>query len=133
MGNFDACDYRAYGGFDTGSSKNYSAFADDFGGILLADPEKNPGFYADHHVFVKYCDGTSFTSERSAPVKVRGKPVYMRGRANLRATLHTLLRGDHLGQGYGSNNISLRQATEVILTGGSAGGFATYQALDYVE
>lgn len=51
---------------------------------------------------------------------VRGTPVHFRGRANLAATLATLIEQYGMGD-----------AEEVILSGGSAGGVATYQSLDW--
>jgi hypothetical protein len=59
--NFEPCDKRA--DTDTGSSKAYASTVSDYGGILSADEKINPEFYKDHHIFVKYCDGSSFTGE----------------------------------------------------------------------
>ena len=83
--NFEPCDARAL--TDTGSSKAYPDQVPDYGGILSGSQTVNPGFWDSNHVFIKYCDGSSFTGERSDTVSVRGKPLYFRGRANLKAVL----------------------------------------------
>ena len=59
---------------------------------------------------VKYCDGSSFSGHRNGTVDVRGQPLYFRGRENLRAVISTLM-----------SDYGLSDATEVILSGGSAG------------
>jgi len=120
--NFESCDKRAL--TDTGSSTNYnrSEFGGDYGGILSRDPDINPSFAHDHHVFVKYCDGSSFTGYRQGTVAVNGRPLYFRGRANLAAVLDVLQQPQ----------FGLGTAQEVILSGGSAGGLAVYANLDFV-
>jgi hypothetical protein len=96
----------------------------DFGGILSADDTVNPGFSQDHHIFVKYCDGSSFTGEREEQINVRGRDLWFRGRSNLVAVIDTLFSKSEYG---------LDNATEVIMTGSSAGGLAVYMNLDFVS
>ena len=93
--NFEPCDARAL--TDTGSSKAYPDQVPDYGGILSADEQINLGFNEDNHVFVKYCDGSSFTGERDSTVDIRGKPLHFRGRANLVSVLETLLQDNTFG------------------------------------
>ena len=68
-------------------------------------------------------DGASFTGNRVDPVPVPGtsKSVHYRGARNLDATLDELFA--HHG---------LKNATQVIVTGGSAGGLSTFLHLDHV-
>ena len=80
----------------------------------------NPDFHTWSMVFVHYCDGSSFSSYRPEPVATKKGPMWFRGKANLAAVLDEL-KSDH----------GLDAATEVILSGGSAGGLAVYYHLDY--
>ncbi|CAK0806565.1 unnamed protein product [Prorocentrum cordatum] len=72
-----------------------------------------------------YCDGNSFSGNRDEPVVVTGldgkaKPLYFRGKRIIDATLQTLL------------TLGLSRAENVLLSGCSAGGLATYLHTDYV-
>lgn len=60
--------------------------------------------------------------DRPDPISTEAGPLWFRGRANLAATLEQLSDPTH---GLGS-------ASELILSGGSAGGLAVYYHLDYV-
>ena len=74
-------------------------------------------------VWFAYCDGTSQTSDRDEPLVVRGKPVHMRGRALLDAHLHELEMHYNF----------LSTATEVIVSGTSAGGMSTFMHSSYIK
>ena len=77
----------------------------------------------DFSVMFWYCDGGSFTGDRVEPaVSSNGKQVWFRGRRNLDAMLH-YLRDQH----------NLGDATEVLLSGGSAGGLSAYIHADYIR
>ena len=98
----------------------------DFGGVLGANPTTNPDFFTWNAVFIHYCDGASFGSGRVDPIAVKkrdGSPgqLWMRGRANFNAVIDDLL-----------STQGMRQATEVILSGGSAGGLAVFYNLDHL-
>ena len=74
-----------------------------------------------------YCDGNSFSGNRDEPVNVKGldgkvKPIYFRGRRIIDETLKAL-----------STSFGLSSAKNVLLTGCSAGGLATYLHTDYVH
>jgi hypothetical protein len=78
-------------------------------------------------VFLPYCDGSSFTSFRGKPWPIN-KPnpqnmtqLSFRGVNNLERTLDKLVADWGLGK-----------ASDVILSGGSAGGLSTYLHLDRV-
>lgn len=72
-------------------------------------------------VWVAYCDGSSLTSDADAPVVVNGTQLFMRGRAILDAVLAELE----------DTAAFLSTATEVIVSGTSAGGLATYLHASY--
>jgi hypothetical protein len=74
-------------------------------------------------VWLAYCDGSSQTSNRDSPLMVDGKPIYMRGRALLDAHLHELEQ----------NHKFLSTATEVIISGTSAGGMSTFMQSSFIK
>jgi len=80
----------------------------------------NPHFATWSKAFIKYCDGSSFTSNREAPVVFNGLMYWHRGRPNFDAVVAELI-----------SHYRLDTATEVILAGGSAGGLAALLALDH--
>ena len=92
------------------------------GGIMSGNCTINPDFCNFNRVVMKYCDGDSFASERSDAVAVNGKPLYFRGQRILKAVLSTLHAKYNLGE-----------ATEVLLTGCSAGGLAAFLHADAVH
>lgn len=71
-----------------------------------------------------YCDGASFTGYRENAWPVPGNAsaeLWFRGIRNLDASLDLLF-----------SSWGLDQATEVVLTGGSAGGLSTFLHVDHV-
>lgn len=86
-------------------------------GFLDGDPTST-GWANWAVAYVKYCDGGSFTGTRETP-EPRG--LHYRGKANLDAVLDDL-----------SANHGMKTATEVVLSGCSAGGMACYLHCDYV-
>ena len=102
-----------------GSSKDWGSTTSCYGqcnGILSSDCTDNPDFCTWNHVFVGYCDGSSF----SGRVEGLHQGLAYRGRPNLDAVLDSLIE-----KGLGS-------AENVIFTGGSAGGLTTYLQVDHV-
>jgi hypothetical protein len=89
----------------------------DIGGVMGQEPKTNPDFYTWNKVFMHYCDGASFGSGRVDAYQ--GK--WYRGRNNFNAVI------SYLQFTLGMNN-----ATEVILSGGSAGGLAVFYNLDHL-
>ena len=74
-------------------------------------------------IYMPYCDGASFTGYRAKPHAVPGAPAALltfRGIKNLDASIDWAL--DH----------GLREATEFVLTGVSAGGLSTFLHADRV-
>jgi len=102
-----------------GSSKTWAPTS-AMGGIMSADPTSNPDFAGFNRVHMPYCDGNSFSGDRTDPVIVNGTKLWFRGRRNIDATFRAL------------NKLGLDKAENVLLTGCSAGGLATYLHTDYV-
>jgi len=90
-------------------------------GILSADPIINPHFANWSVAFLGYCDGGSYAGSVSDPVPVgNGDVIFYRGRHILDEFVSKLL----------SSGVS--SASEVILSGCSAGGLAAFLHADYV-
>jgi len=109
-----------------GSSTSWPP-ASQMGGMLSPDCKVNPDFCNFNRVQLMYCDGNSFSGNRDAAVQVKGldgkvKPLYFRGRRILDETLKAL-----------AANFGLTKAANVLLTGCSAGGLATFLHTDYVH
>lgn len=95
---------------------------------MAADCEANPIFCQYNRIYLAYCDGNSFASNRDGAVAVTGAGVppgaqiFWRGKANIEATLIDLLKNHNFGN-----------AVNVLETGGSAGGLAAYLHADFVH
>lgn len=113
------CYGRSFSGL--GSSTNW-AKTSSIGGMLSDNCATNPDFCNYNRVQLAYCDGNSFSGDRTDPVVVNGKPLYFRGRRILDAVIRTLL----------TQNFGLGNAANILLTGCSAGGLAAYLHADYV-
>jgi hypothetical protein len=75
-------------------------------------------------LWLQYCDGSSFGGGRADPIAVsrKGKPgdLWLRGRNNFDALVS-----------YFSTTLDMDKATDIILSGGSAGGLAVFYNLDH--
>lgn len=65
-------------------------------------------------VFIRYCDGGSFTGSNSSTTIVQGMELFFRGKHILKAVIDDLL-----------DNRGLSNATDVVVSGCSAGGLAS--------
>lgn len=112
-----------------GSSSSYAPTA-DFGGfdMLNITIERNPDFYQYTSVFVMYCDGASLAGNADQPTVYNGTQLWFRGYRILQAVFNNLLAANPQPGG----GPSLSDATNIILTGNSAGGLATYLHADTV-
>ena len=108
---------------DLGSSDHMPATF-DFGGIMDDDPAMNPEFAAYNRVVMYYCDGASFSGDNAQPYVYAktNQTLYFRGKRVLGALLDTLVKKHGLGS-----------ASQVLLSGGSAGGLSTYLHADRVH
>jgi O-palmitoleoyl-L-serine hydrolase len=142
-GTIASCASRAMGG---GGSSNNNAPTMIVGGQLSQDSARNPYYYNWTMIFMRYCDGASGTSNATDPVPIdedlqsllnkqvelypskffsnvkAPSEIYFRGRANVIAQLEYLKQ--YLGLG---------NATDIIVTGGSAGATTAYLALDFIK
>ena len=107
---------------DLGSSLNYAATISSMGtGLQSSWCNINPTFCNFNQVFVKYCDGNSFSGNRADALHVPATAnspegtIQFRGAAIIDAALQLLLSQNGLGQ-----------AQQVLLTGCSAGGVAAF-------
>eukprot|EP01105_Mastigella_eilhardi_P027869 TRINITY_DN8836_c0_g1_i2.p1 TRINITY_DN8836_c0_g1~~TRINITY_DN8836_c0_g1_i2.p1 ORF type:complete len:313 (+),score=60.51 TRINITY_DN8836_c0_g1_i2:304-1242(+) len=82
----------------------------------------NPDFYNWNHVLFVYCDGASFGGYRKDPVTFQGTPLYFRGLRNLLGIVNDL-----------TTNYGFGYATDVFLTGNSAGALAVYLHADFFQ
>lgn len=117
-----------------GGSHRYHKTIDNpgmMGGITSNDCEVNPTFCDYNTVYMKYCDGNSFSGAREGKVHVvpdddyndaddpyggrRKTPIYFRGHYILMESLE-----------YMKNNLGMSAATTLHVTGCSAGGLAAY-------
>ena len=88
---------------------------------LFSSKEKyNPNFYNWNKIFVRYCDGASFISDRS--YEKWGNTIYMYGKKNLIGVFHYL-----------KTNHNFTNADSVILSGFSAGSLATLLYANYID
>ncbi|XP_019179233.1 PREDICTED: pectin acetylesterase 8-like [Ipomoea nil] len=82
-----------------------------FGGILHNISKSNPDFHSWTKVMVRYCDGSSFTGDVENVDPATGQ--HYRGKRVFDAIVDDLL-----------STKGMKDAKEVLLTGGSAGGLA---------
>ena len=87
------------------------------GGVLSPDEVFNPDFASWNAVFVAYCDGGSFSGDRSEPTE---DGLWFRGRAIMTSVVADLL----VTKG-------MQYAEQVLMTGGSAGGLTVALHADY--
>ena len=101
------------------------------GGLLSSDCSVSP-LCNYNIVWLAYLDGNSFSGTVDGPTNYTdpaGKttPLWFRGRANIDAVLDAVSRNV-----MGSSRL-LKNAVNVVETGCSAGGLATYLHADYIE
>eukprot|EP00754_Rhynchopus_humris_P014953 Rhum_TRINITY_DN14421_c0_g1::Rhum_TRINITY_DN14421_c0_g1_i5::g.88020::m.88020/K19882/NOTUM; O-palmitoleoyl-L-serine hydrolase len=106
---------------DLGSSLGWGDFVDG-DGIRSQNCKDNPAFCEFNWVYVGYCDGNSFSGDRTEPIVVDGAHVWSRGHRIVDAVIDTLY------EQYG-----LRDAESLLVSGCSAGGLAAYLHADYVN
>lgn len=115
----ESCYQRSKTGL--GSSKNYSdtiSFTEGF----LSNNAKND-FNEGTKVFLKYCDGAGHQGVRQAPLSYKGEKLYFRGHNITVAQLDDLERTIGL----------FSKATDIIVSGGSAGGLAVFTWVNYIR
>ncbi|KAF7034057.1 hypothetical protein CFC21_045111 [Triticum aestivum] len=105
----DCSNRRMYG---LGSSNFMKPMRFAGAGILGSDQLQNPDFYNWNKVFVRYCDGASFSGDAEGRAQ-DGSTLHFRGLRIYQAVIDELMEK------------GLANATQALLTGCSAGGLAT--------
>ncbi|CAI5973799.1 unnamed protein product [Closterium sp. NIES-64] len=103
-----------------GSSNHMQPYS--FIGILSPNPAINPEFFSWNRVVVRYCDGASFSGNKSYRIKVPGTNtfIFFRGKHIMPAIVSHLLQ-----------HHNLRAASHVLFGGGSAGALAAFLHCDW--
>jgi len=92
-------------------------------GFWSNDPAVSGQFAEFTLIWVVYCDGSSWTSDRDAPVEYNGTSLYFRGRRVLDAVLADA-----------EQRLGLLSKSDAVIVGGtSAGGLATYLHASYLR
>lgn len=92
-----------------------------FHGILSKYEKINPYFFTWNVAVLSYCDGGLFSGNRRRPLTGKGKKFYFQGRSVLRSLI------EHI------KTYNLHNASEVILSGTSAGGLAIALQGDFLR
>ena len=127
---FSAADCYARSKTALGSSKSYPQTTKDWADRDLLDTNctRNPHFCNYSSAYARYCDGASRSGDVTDPVVHNGTSLYYRGIRVLRATLDALTAYPP------SVNMthSMANASELLISGSSAGGLTTYLHADYI-
>ena len=102
---------------DVGSSKTWQPYM-NVGEYMSDDPTENPLASNWNLVYVKYCDGASFAGNNATTVTYNNLTLHFRGRRILDAVFEKI-KGEY-------NFNTDTTTTDVLLSGCSAGGLATY-------
>merc|ERR1719313_2461657 len=103
-----------------GSTKADPATRSLDGGYFSVDPKQNPLMYNWNAVELRYCDGASLSGDKTTPAVVGNTTLHFRGRAILDAEIKSLLQ-----------DRGMDKATDVVVSGCSAGGLATFLHCDH--
>jgi O-palmitoleoyl-L-serine hydrolase len=90
------------------------------GGYFSEDPNLNPLMYNWNKVFLIYCDGSSFSGNNHTQTIYNNTEIFFRGFLNLKS-YHRDLVEKH----------NFNDATDVVISGASAGGLSTFLHLDW--
>lgn len=102
-----------------GSSNGYPDTASLGGGYFSNDPAQNPLMYNWNKVFMRYCDGGSFSGNNDTVQEYNGAKLFWRGSRIREAVVDNLMKTK-----------GLNVATDAVISGCSAGGLATYLHTD---
>jgi len=118
--DIESCYIRSFGGL--GSTNGYPTYIklDSYGGYFSNDPNVNPLMAHWNKILFIYCDGSSFSGNNQTITYYQNRPLYFRGFKNLEAYLEDLKL-------FPLFNL----ATDVVISGCSAGGLATFLHLDW--
>lgn len=91
-------------------------------GYFSSNQNENPLFWNWNRIMINYCDGSNHQGYVEEPYIFNGVQLWFRGYNNTMSTLE-----------YMRDNYDLFNATEIIISGGSAGGQATYIWSSYLQ
>ena len=111
------CSKRAKTHLGSTTADNATMTLDRF--YFSQNASESPFLATANHVFVRYCDGGYYSGERDTPLQVEGAPLYFRGRHITEAIVQDL---------YARH--ALANATDVVMSGCSAGAIRVYAHLD---
>lgn len=119
---YDERDCAARSRSEKGSSRPLKRRYWPYSGPLDGRPSVNPTFAGFHRVNLAYCDGGSWTGDRTEPlVGPGGERLFLRGRRVLDLLVEELLQ------------LGMRHARHVLWVGGSAGGPGALHSADRVQ
>lgn len=103
-----------------GSSSTYGengsiVFLNESLGYFSGNQTENPLFWNWNRVLMKYCDGANHQGFLENPLEFNGRKIWFRGYNNTMAVFE-----------YMRKKFGLFEAKEIVISGGSAGGQATY-------
>ena len=102
-----------------GSSSSYPATASLGGGYFDSDCKSNPLMCTWNKVMMRYCDGASFSGNNLTVAEYKGAKLHWRG-MHIRENIAKQLFESH----------GMRNASDLMVSGCSAGGLATYLHTD---
>jgi hypothetical protein len=103
-----------------GSSKNWDDHAYYEGGFLGGEPNQNINFYNWNRFEFPYCDGTGHQGHITDPIKIRNETLHFKGHIN---TIEGFM--------YILDKVKIEEMEELVVTGCSAGGLATFYWIQY--
>eukprot|EP00978_Attheya_sp_CCMP212_P032821 scaffold129780_cov53-Attheya_sp.AAC.2 len=112
-GSFDHC-VSSRLSTTLGSSSNWPSSRKRVTPFFEDDPLKNPLMYNWNKIYFPYCDGFSFSGNVPDPVEQDGIQMHLKGKFILDAGITDMLEGKNL-----------KNATDVVIGGCSAGGLST--------
>lgn len=122
--NLRECHHRAStNDHGLGSSKDWKEAITMNYDYFSVDPKINPMLHDWNLAFLPYCDGGSFTGNNETVATYAGESIYFRG-ARIREAVAEELKKEEYGSG------GLGAATDIVVSGCSAGGLATYLHTD---
>eukprot|EP01084_Bolivina_argentea_P110061 196586_1 len=90
--------------------------------VINSNKTQNPLLYNWNHVYVHYCDGSSFSSNLDQPILYKTNKYFYRGKIILDAMFKDLI-----------NEHNLLNATNIIIAGSSSGALTVYLHANYIN
>ncbi len=91
---------------DLGSSLKYPKVYNLEGNYFSTNKDDNPLMYNWNAIYIKYCDGGSFSGDNETATEYNGEKLYFRGKRILQAVRDDLIE-----------NRGLNKATDIVISG----------------